>query len=81
MQSEDGDGQMDRGCLTDERARFLGRHFVGIGLRHQAINGESDWINDDTPRDMAMSAFVLSVKDHWLLITAGHWFDEIEEEA
>jgi hypothetical protein len=62
--------------------RFLGKYFVSIGFFDRTPPNEKHpgfaHLNDGMGEYHSISAFVVSVKDVWFLITAGHIIKDIE---
>lgn len=55
---------------------LLGRHIVGIAWT-DAPRSESDKVNPKSVRHFVASGFVVTVDDHWVLVTAGHILRDI----
>lgn len=58
---------------------YLGRHFVSLWCIHQLVDRDGDPVDSDA-LSFHISAFVISVRGHWFLVTAGHVFSRIESE-
>jgi hypothetical protein len=55
---------------NDELVRYFCQHLVPVSLLLQRENDSQNPI---------ITSFVLSVNTHWFLVTAGHWFEEIDD--
>lgn len=55
--------------IVERIIRYFHRHFVPIVMRLQ---------RDDDVQTIVISAFVISIRDKWFLITAGHCIEDVE---
>jgi hypothetical protein len=61
----------------DEFVRFLGRHFISLRWIDRT-EGERAEVNDGRGTPLVTSGFVVSVRDVWFLVTAGHIVSDLE---